>query len=94
MGAMKTLSLATVVVSIGLVKTILSSVVTTAVAFGWKWLAALRRSPCVRTEVTWLTPSVRANATEISQDLKIPTGGLAGMAARKSVFSTHLDVIG
>ena len=93
-GAMKTLSLARVSVSIGLVRTELSTDVTTTVAFGCTWLAALRRSPCVRTEVTWPTPSVRADVIHVSQKLRIDTGGLAGMAPRKSVFSTHLDVIG
>ena len=94
MGAMKILSLATVGVSLWLVRTMLSSIVTMAVAFDWTWLVALRRSPSVRTVVIWLSPSVRANATEISQGLRIHTGGLAGMAPRESVFSTHLDVIG
>ena len=94
MGAMKTPSLATVGVSLWLVRAILSTVVTTAVAFDWEWLAALRRSPCVRTEVTWPTPSVRADVIHVSQKLRIDTGGLAGVAPRKGVLSSHLDVIG
>ena len=93
MGAMRTRLLARTSVSQRPMRVILSTNVTMAVAFGGVWYAALRISPCVGMEVTCLTSSVRASVTSDSQAQKIHTGGLVPMAQR-SVFSTHLDVIG
>ena len=66
-GAMKTLSLATVGVSIGLIRAKLSYVVTTTVAFTYAWLVALRIGPCVLMVVTWTSPSVKASVTQGGQ---------------------------
>ena len=92
-GAMKTLSLATVIVGIGLVKTILSTIATTAVAFSIQCFVVRRTNRCVRTAVIWTSPYAEVIATIRSHTQRTRTGGLA-LVAPRSVFCTQLDAMG
>ena len=91
MAVMKTLSLAKT--SVFIQPLFSSTAATTAVAFTIQWLAVRRTNRCVRTAVIWNSLYVRASVILISHTERIRIVGLAPVAPR-SVFPTHLDVIG
>ena len=91
MAVMKTLSLAKTGVVMFLL--IVSTTATTAVALSFQWLVVRRTNRCVRTAVIWSFPSARASVILHSRGERIHTVGLAPVAPR-SVFPTHLDVMG